>query len=303
MIEEMIAIEDPVKWLLGLDEFHHVLYAAALRNLEDLDNKLRFNNFAYALRELTNSILMKQAPKAEVLKCSWYRDEIQLPHIKDGVTKIQHARYVVQGGLPNEYVEKNLKLDLSSEHKAIRNSLTELSKYTHVEETTFNLPRQEVEILVKRSLDALRGLAMAMINCRSRIAQSLYNAIEDQAIYEIVSDSLEALDSVAHHYSLENVSINTSGVDRITHDTVHLFAAGVIDVQLQWGSNSDVRRGDGHLQDDSFEFRCTLSCSVEDPTGDSITMDEDSIIVDTKAWGNREDDWDYLSTDDSEPAP
>ncbi|MGY2959894.1 hypothetical protein ACVWZP_000843 [Pseudomonas sp. TE36184] len=302
MIEEMIAIDDPVEWLLGPDEFHHTLYAAALRNLEDLDNKLRFNNFAYALRELTNSILMQRAPKAEVIKCSWYKDEIQLPHIKDGVTKIQHARYVVQGGLSDEYVAKELKLDLSPERKAIRDSLTELSKYTHVEETTFNLPSQEVKVLVEKSLDALRGLGMAMVNCRSLIAHSLYEAIEDQAIYEVVSDSLEALDSVAHHYSLEHVSVNISGVERITHDTVHLFAAGFINVQLQWGSNSDVRRGDGHLQDDSFEFRCNLTCSVEDPTGDSLVMEEDSIIVDTKAWGQREDEWDHVSTVDSEPS-
>lgn len=302
MIEEKITIEDPVEWLLGSDEFHHALYAAALRNLEDLDNKLRFNNFAYALRELTSSILMQRAPKAEVLRCSWYKNEIQRPDIKDGVTKIQHARYVVQGGLSDEYVAKELKLDLSPERKAIRDSLTELSNYTHVSEATFNLPSQEVEMLVEKSLDALRGLGVAMVNCRSLIAHSLYEAIEAQAIDEVVSDSLEALDSVAHHYSLEHVSVNISGVERITHDTVHLFAAGIINVQLQWGSNSDVRRGDGHLQDDSFEFRCNLTCSVEDPTGNSLAMEEDSIMVNTKAWGQREDEWGYVNTIDSEPA-
>ncbi len=302
MIEEKITIEDPVEWLLGSDEFHHALYAAALRNLEDLDNKLRFNNFAYALRELTSSILMQRAPKAEVLRCSWYKNEIQRPDIKDGVTKIQHARYVVQGGLSDEYVAKELKLDLSPERKAIRDSLTELSNYTHVSEATFNLPSQEVEMLVEKSLDALRGLGVAMVNCRSLIAHSLYEAIEAQAIDEVVSDSLEALDSVAHHYSLEHVSVNISGVERITHDTVHLFAAGFINVQLQWGSNSDVRRGDGHLQDDSFEFRCNLTCSVEDPTGNSLAMEEDSIMVNTKAWGQREDEWGYVNTIDSEPA-
>lgn len=302
MADEKITIEDPLEWLLGSDDFHQNLYAAALQNLEDLDNKLRFNNFAYALRELTTSILMRRAPKEEVVKCSWYENEIQRPDIKDGVTKIQHARYVVQGGLSDEYVAMELKLDLSPERKAIRDSLAELSNYTHVSEATFNLPSEEVETLVGKSLDALRGLGAAMVNCRSLIAHSLYEAIEAQAIDEVVSDSLEALDNVAHHYSLEHVSVNISGVERITHDTIHLFAAGFIGVQLQWGSNSDVRRGDGHLQDDSFEFRCNLTCSVEDPTSDSLTMEEDSIMVDTKAWGQREDEWGYVSTVDSEPA-
>ncbi|MEB0043419.1 hypothetical protein [Pseudomonas sp. MH10] len=302
MAEEMITIQDPIEWLLGQNEFHHSLYAAALRNLEDVDNKLRFNNFAYALRELTSSILTQRAPKAEVLQCSWYKNEILRPDVKYGVTKIQHARYVVQGGLSDEYVANELKLDLSPERKAIRDSLTELSKYTHVGETTFNLPNHEVEVLVEKSLDALRSLGLAMVNCHSLIAHSLFEAIEDQAIHEVVSDSLEALDSVAHHYSLEHVSVNFSRVERITHDTVHLVAAGFIDVQLQWGSNSDVRRGDGHLQDDSFEFRCKLSCSVENPTAQSLVMEEDSISVDTKAWGLREEEWGFVGTVDSDPS-
>lgn len=41
------------------------------------------------------------------------------------LTKIQHARYVVQGGFSDEYVAKELKLDLSPERKAIlRNPAT-----------------------------------------------------------------------------------------------------------------------------------------------------------------------------------
>jgi hypothetical protein len=301
MNDEKIDIEDPVKWLLGSDEFHHTLYVAALRNLDDLDNKLRFNNFAYALRELINSILMQRAPKVEVLKCSWYEDEIQLPHIKDGVTKIQHARYVVQGGLSDEQVATGLKLDLSPERKAIRDSLTELSKYTHVEKTTFNLPTHEVEILVEKSLDALRGLGTAMVNCRCRIARGLYEAIEEQTISKVVSDALKALDSVAHHYSMERIGVNISGVKRITHDTIHLFASGFIDAQLPCGSNSGIRPDDGQLQDDFFEFRCNLTCSVEDPTGNSLAMEENSIIVDTKAWAQRNNEWNCVLTAGSEP--
>jgi diguanylate cyclase (GGDEF)-like protein len=46
MTEETISIQGPIEWLLGPDEFHHQLYAAALGNLGDLNNLLRFNNFA-----------------------------------------------------------------------------------------------------------------------------------------------------------------------------------------------------------------------------------------------------------------
>lgn len=302
MTEETISMQDPIEWLLGPDEFHHQLYAAALGNLGDLDNPLRFNNFAYALRELINSIFTQRAPKAEVVQCSWYEDEVGRPNIKDAVTKIQHARYVVQGGFSDEYVANELKLDLSPERNAIRDSLTELSKYTHVQKTTFNLPGHEVDALVQRSIDALTGLAMAMVNCHGKIAHSLYEAIEEQAINEVVSDSLEAVDSIAPHYSLEGVSVHFSRVERITHDTVHLVAGGFIDIQLQWGSNSDVRRGEGLLKDEWLEFRCNLSCSVENPTAESLEVEEDSISVDTKVWGLREDACGYVDAVDSAPS-
>ncbi|PBP46188.1 hypothetical protein [Pseudomonas syringae] len=302
MTEETISIQDPIEWLLGPDEFHHQLYAAALGNLGDLNNPLRFNNFAYTLRELINSIFNQRAPRAEVVQCSWYIDEAGRPDIKDAVTKIQNARYVVQGGFSDEYVANELKLDLSPERKAIRDSLTELSKYTHVQKTTFNLPDHEVDVLVQRSIGALTGLAVAMVDCHSKIAHSLYEAIEEQAINEVVSDSLEAVDGIAPHYSLEGVSVHFSRVERITHDTVHLVAGGFIDIQLQWGSNSDVRRGDGLLKDEWLEFRCNLSCSVENPTAESLEVEEDSISVDTKTWGLREDEWGYVDAVDPTPS-
>jgi len=37
--------------------FEHDLFEASLHNLDDSSNKLRFNNFAYSIRELTRHIL------------------------------------------------------------------------------------------------------------------------------------------------------------------------------------------------------------------------------------------------------
>ncbi|WP_414863271.1 hypothetical protein [Pseudomonas chlororaphis] len=44
-----------------------------MRNLEDKQNKLRFNNFAYAMRELARHVLKRLAPDDKVLKCAWYK--------------------------------------------------------------------------------------------------------------------------------------------------------------------------------------------------------------------------------------
>jgi len=44
------------------DGFERDLFATALRNLADLENRLRFNNFAYTMRELMHRMLSRLAP-------------------------------------------------------------------------------------------------------------------------------------------------------------------------------------------------------------------------------------------------
>lgn len=56
--------------------FERELYASALHNLNDLNNKLRLNNFAYVMRELMRHVLNRLAPDHSVTKCIWYTNEI-----------------------------------------------------------------------------------------------------------------------------------------------------------------------------------------------------------------------------------
>ena len=47
--------------------FEQDLHASAFQNLADLNNKLRFNNFAYAIRELMRHVLNRLAPTESVI--------------------------------------------------------------------------------------------------------------------------------------------------------------------------------------------------------------------------------------------
>jgi len=42
-------------------------------------------------------------------------------------------------------------------------------------------------------------------------------------------------------------------------------ATGTVAIGLQWGSNSDLRRGDGAEADLSFPFHCDIQVSLDDP--------------------------------------
>lgn len=112
-----------------VDGFEKELYQAALCNLDDVNNRLRFNNFAYAMRELVRHVLNRLAPDMEVLDCCWYKNEMDR---ENGITRIQRVNYAVQGGLSNEYVMDVLGLDIQQIRKSLKKSHDNLSKHTHI---------------------------------------------------------------------------------------------------------------------------------------------------------------------------
>jgi len=76
--------------------FETKLFEAALKNLDDRANPLRFNNFAYSVRETVRHVLKRLAHDHEVLRCQWYKNETGK---QDGITRKQRAYFPVQGGL------------------------------------------------------------------------------------------------------------------------------------------------------------------------------------------------------------
>src|ERR1700722_5327029 len=102
--------------------FEAELFEAALKNLNDHANPLRFNNFAYSVRETVRHVLKRLAPDYEVLRCHWYKNETGK---QDGITRKQRAYFAVQGGLSDEYVKTSLGLDSEADHKALTKAIDE----------------------------------------------------------------------------------------------------------------------------------------------------------------------------------
>lgn len=71
-------------------------------------------------------------------------------------------------------------------------------------------------------------------------------------------------------------------VTAIDHEAIEFTAYGNLEVELQWGSNSDVNRGDGAVMRDSYPLTCKFVSKVSDP--EDIEVIEDSLCVDTSSW-------------------
>jgi hypothetical protein len=66
-------------------------------------------------------------------------------------------------------------------------------------------------------------------------------------------------------------------------------ATGSISVELQWGSNSDLRRGDGATLDHKVSFVCDIPAPVDDPKHFETSMID--LRVDNGGWYDNWTDW------------
>jgi len=267
-----------VKSILAVG-FEQELYKAAKKNLADKANPLRFNNYAYAIRELARHLLHRLAPERNVKLCSWFRPDPKDPRI---VTRRQRAQYAIQGGLTDKFVSKQLKVNTDPVFKALGSAITSLNKYTHVEESVFGLSTREVEKRVKEIEAALEALCSNITSCRRQLIEALWERIDRAVIDEALRETILEIDELATHHSIDEIYTADVTVEEISHDRVVFSAEGTISVELQWGSNSDRRKGDGVVMDTSFPFAGKLWSPVNNPS--QVEVEEGSLIVDTSSW-------------------
>ena len=69
---------EPKLELIAQAGFERNLVRACFDNLE-ATGPLRFNNFAYSLRELLRHVFHRLAPDMSVKKCCWYKPDLNRP--------------------------------------------------------------------------------------------------------------------------------------------------------------------------------------------------------------------------------
>ncbi|WP_201068761.1 MULTISPECIES: pPIWI-associating nuclease domain-containing protein [Thiorhodovibrio] len=259
--------------------FERDLFAASQRNLDDKSNPLRLNNYSYAMRELTRHILHRLAPDENVLKCNWYKNETDKDN---GITRKQRAYYAAQGGLDSAYVQHTLGLEVDDIHKDLVEAINKLSQVTHIEPKVFGLPDADIDALVHETTEAVHGFIVTINDCRRLIIDSLWEQIDSAVIDETLRETILSLDELATHHFIDEVYTDKVEIYQIDHELIMFRAEGSIGCELQWGSNSDLRRGDGAILPQSFPFECELVSPVFSP--ESVESVKGTLGVDTSSW-------------------
>ena len=259
--------------------FEEALFSAALENLEDRGNPLRFNNFAYAMRELVRHVMARLAPDNEVRACSWYKEETDR---LNGISRRQRVYYAVQGGLSDEYVADELGLEVGQIHRRLRDSIDNLSKHTHIEEATFNLSDAEVDRFVNQTLAAVTDLFQTISECRTALVEAFNEKLDASVVSAAISETILSIDELATHHCIDAVYTEQVHISQIDANFIHFSAEGTVECELQWGSNSDLRRGDGATLEQAFPFNCELTSPVDNPG--AIVAEENAFVADTSSW-------------------
>jgi hypothetical protein len=269
--------------LLG---FEKNLFLASLNNLSDKGNPLRFNNFAYCMREIITLILARYSSDDDILKCCWYKNETDK---ENGVTRAQRVKYSIQGGFNDLRVFEILELDEDDDKDFITDTLKsftklfrELNEHTHLREKRFNIGDELCESLAFQVLGVMKKILMLIEDLRVQIKSYIEREIDDALISEIVTTTFNELDILSTHTMVDDSELDHFYVETISSEYVEVKGHGTVYCDLQYGSGSDMRNGIGASISQSFPYNFTIHAKLNDLH--NLELGGAGIEVDTDSW-------------------
>jgi|GEM_PF-235909 len=268
---------------LAPDDFFRITLEGAASVLRDAANPLRLNLFSTAIRMLFEHVMGTLAPDADVEACPWYTPV----EGQDRPVRAQRIRYWLQGGLEDGWVKDELRLEAEPLRGRLLKAFNKLSKHVHGRVQTLVRDAQEQETEAAATVGAVEELLHAFHDCRITLIEPLIEELDEAAIDDLLSETIQSIDELATHHTIEEIYTAHTDVALIGPDFVRYRASGSVSVTLQWGSNSDMRRGDGAELDESFPFECLFDVPLDDPR--DLGRAEVVSGVDTSSWYG--DDW------------
>lgn len=273
-------MKEEIKEILE-SEFEKELFDSSIHNLNDKENKLRYNNFAYSIRELSRHFLHRLAPEESVLSCKWFKVLTE----NGKPTRTQRIKYAIQGGITDK-VLKNLNFevdDLNEEIQSVKKTIDSLSKYTHINEDTFNLTDDQVIENSEEVFEKLKNFVERIKSCKNDLSVFLDGKVEESILEEIIFNNYENVGMLARRYSIDSTDISDYNITKINSETIVVDVYGAISFTLQYGSNKERREGDGLDISTSFPFQTKIRYEIGD-TFPSENYEIDSFGVDTDSW-------------------
>lgn len=248
----------------GLKDFPRKMFAAALKSFAQSNNPLRFNNFAMNLRELSRVMLHDLSPDKDIKACCWFKQEFN-DQGKPIITRAQRIRYAVQAGLPGDFVEGTLFIDVQETTKEFNRIVDQLSKFTHVTKETFDIEQDMADQSAEEAIDVFRSLLQVIDDCRTEVHTALEESAREALNYEMIANTVQELDELATHHTVDATHIEHFELTYMGSAKIEFRASGSVDCELQYGSDMDVERDDGFRTSDNFPLTCEFEADITTP--------------------------------------
>ncbi|MFQ2342801.1 hypothetical protein ACK317_11655 [Aeromonas dhakensis] len=265
--------------------FEKDLYQAALNNLSDKGNPLRFNNFAYTMREIITLILSRYSSDEDILKFCWYINETDSDN---GVTRAQRAKYAIQGGLSDERVFELLELDEEDQNhikeklKTFTKLFLELNEHTHLREKHFDIGDSKCEDLALSVMRIVNDILVLVEEMRSQIISHVESEVDSTIVEEFISNTPDEIDILSTHSVVDYIELESFHVSKISSEHIWIVGVGIAHCALQWGSNSDLKNDLGATMSESYPYDFTLQAPLSDLT--DLKLIPEGLQLDTSSW-------------------
>lgn len=261
------------------DDYSKKAILGAQHAFDDTGNPLRASFLATAIRILVENALHSRSPDDQLKQCSWYQPD---PNTCGKPTRAQRAFYAVHGGLPKSTAMEILGIDLDIMKKQLVAAVDKMGRNIHKPDEKIIAEKSEQDQFADEIFNAAIEFFSSIKGFREEICNKMSSEIHDAAMDAFISETIMAVDELATHHCIDEVYVDHIRVKSIDADTVSFSASGTIGVILQWGSNSDRRKGDGMEIEQSFPFTCEFKAPV-----DQLHQFEESDeppLVDTREW-------------------
>ena len=249
-----------------------------MRVARDKGNPIRGNLVASGLREVIGHVLHTLAPDKSVRSCVWFEQAADT----NTVTRAQRAKYIVQAGLPNEFVNDTLGLDVGQFVQPVLDAVKVLSKATHVRAETIIHKSRPVREMIHDVLLGLRVLLDAAAASRDEMKRVIASVMHHAVFESLIAETIQELDELSTHTVVDGHYIDAVEVEEMDATRICYAITGHVDVELQYGSDSDVRNDIGYRRDDTYPYRATVSSKVAKPL--EIHSDDVELAVDNSSF-------------------
>lgn len=174
-------------------------------------------------------------------------------------------------------------IDYSDISKDLRNSINNLSKYTHINSETFNINDEEVEKSAYKILQNTLRFFMEYNECQIRINKATIECINEKMITEFYYNTISEIDALSSHHLINEYDSLVIKENSRDSENIYIDVTGSVSVHLMYGSALDRRNDDGYETDMVFPFTSHVTVSYKNVKGD-VHITDSSMDVDVDSF-------------------